>query len=112
MRVLFTVQPSTGHLHPLVPVARALSHAGHDVAVCSASSFRGEVEAFGLAHLDAGLDWVTADHSTWTAFPADAAARSRVRQVRGYRVRRHHRRSHGLRHPRHCTRVASGRHRA
>ena len=69
MRVLFTVQPSTGHLHPLVPVARALTAAGHEVAVCSAPSFRPEVEAFGLTHLDAGLDWLTADHSTWTAFP-------------------------------------------
>jgi UDP:flavonoid glycosyltransferase YjiC (YdhE family) len=46
-----------------------VSAAGHDVAVCSAPSFRGEVEAFGLPHLDAGLDWLTADHSTWTAFP-------------------------------------------
>jgi UDP:flavonoid glycosyltransferase YjiC (YdhE family) len=69
MRVLFTVQPSTGHLHPLVPVARALSSAGHDVAVCSSPSFRHEVEAFGLTHLDAGLDWVTSDHSTWGTFP-------------------------------------------
>jgi UDP:flavonoid glycosyltransferase YjiC (YdhE family) len=70
MRVLFTVQPSTGHLHPLVPVARALAHVGHEVAVCSSPSFRNEVEAFGLTHLDAGFDWVTSDHSTWTAFPA------------------------------------------
>src|SRR6476646_1594753 len=69
MRVLFTVQPSTGHLHPLVPVARALCGAGHEVAVCSSPSFRDDVEAFGLTHLDAGLDWLTADHSTWTAFP-------------------------------------------
>jgi UDP:flavonoid glycosyltransferase YjiC (YdhE family) len=69
MRVLFTVQPSTGHLHPLVPVARALGAAGHEVAVCSSPSFRDEVEAFGLTHVDAGLDWLTADHSTWAAFP-------------------------------------------
>lgn len=69
MRVLFTVQPSTGHLHPLVPVARALSAAGHEVAVCSSASFRAEVEAFGLTHLDAGLDWLAADHGTWTEFP-------------------------------------------
>ena len=69
MRVLFTVQPSTGHLHPLVPVARALAERGHEVAVCSSPSFRGEVEAFGLTHLDAGLDWIASDHSTWTPFP-------------------------------------------
>jgi UDP:flavonoid glycosyltransferase YjiC (YdhE family) len=69
MRVLFTVQPSTGHLHPLVPVARALSSAGHAVTVCSSPSFRHEVEAFELTHVDAGLDWITSDHSTWGAFP-------------------------------------------
>jgi UDP:flavonoid glycosyltransferase YjiC (YdhE family) len=70
MRVLFTVQPSTGHLHPLVPVARALAGAGHEVAVCSAASFGPEVEAFGLTHIGAGLDWLTSDQSTWGAFPA------------------------------------------
>lgn len=69
MRVLFTVQPSTGHLHPLVPVATTLESAGHEVAVCSAASFRADVEAFGLTHLDAGLDWLAGDHATWTAFP-------------------------------------------
>jgi UDP:flavonoid glycosyltransferase YjiC (YdhE family) len=69
MRALFTVQPSVGHLHPLIPVANALSDAGHEVAVCSSSSFRSEVEAFGLEHLGAGLDWHTSDRSTWKAFP-------------------------------------------
>jgi UDP:flavonoid glycosyltransferase YjiC (YdhE family) len=69
VRVLFTVHPSVGHLHPLVPVARALSDAGHDVAVCSSASFRPAVEAFGLTHMDAGLDWLMSDQSTWDAFP-------------------------------------------
>jgi UDP:flavonoid glycosyltransferase YjiC (YdhE family) len=54
-----------GHLHPLIPVARALSEAGHDVAICSARSFRPEVEAFELPHIDAGLDWLMSDQSTW-----------------------------------------------
>jgi UDP:flavonoid glycosyltransferase YjiC (YdhE family) len=69
MRVLFTVQPAVGHLHPLVPVAGALAAAGHEVAVCSAPSFRSEVEGFGLVHLDAGLDWLASDRGTWGAFP-------------------------------------------
>lgn len=69
MRALFTVQPSVGHLHPLVPVANALRDAGHEVAVCSSASFRDDVEAFGLTHIAAGLDWLAAEHSTWTAFP-------------------------------------------
>jgi UDP:flavonoid glycosyltransferase YjiC (YdhE family) len=69
MRALFTVQPSIGHLHPLVPVARALEDGGHAVAVCSSPAFRAEVESFGLTYIDAGLDWHTSDQSTWTAFP-------------------------------------------
>ena len=69
MRALLTVQPSVGHLHPLVPVARALSGAGHEVAVCSAPSFRPEVEAFGLTHIGAGLDWSMSDQATWGVFP-------------------------------------------
>jgi hypothetical protein len=28
------------------------------VAICSAASFRREVEGFGLTHIDAGLDWL------------------------------------------------------
>lgn len=69
MRALFTVQPSVGHLHPLVPVANALTDMGHDVAICSAASFGPEIEAFGLNHIDAGLDWLASDQATWTAFP-------------------------------------------
>jgi UDP:flavonoid glycosyltransferase YjiC (YdhE family) len=69
MRALFTVQPAIGHLHPLVPVARALTEAGHDVAFCSSASFHEDIEAFGFEHFAAGLDWVTSDRTTWTPFP-------------------------------------------
>jgi UDP:flavonoid glycosyltransferase YjiC (YdhE family) len=69
MRALFTVQPSVGHLHPLVPVADALRQEGHEVAVATSPSFRPDVEACGLPHLDAGLDWLSSDQSTWGAFP-------------------------------------------
>ena len=69
MRTLFTVQPAIGHLHPLVPAARALEEASHEVAFCSSAGFRPEVEAFGFDYFDTGLDWVAADRSTWTPFP-------------------------------------------
>jgi UDP:flavonoid glycosyltransferase YjiC (YdhE family) len=57
MRVLFTLQPGTGSLHPLLPVARALARAGHEVAWCSAPSFRSEAEATGFPYFGAGVDW-------------------------------------------------------
>jgi MGT family glycosyltransferase len=69
MKALFTVQPAIGHLHPLVPVARAVEEAGHEVAFCSSASFRSEVESFGFDCFAAGLDWLTSDRSTWTHFP-------------------------------------------
>jgi UDP:flavonoid glycosyltransferase YjiC (YdhE family) len=69
MKALFTVQPAIGHLHPLIPVARALEEAGHEVAFCSSVSFRPDVEAFGFDCFPAGLDWVTSERSTWTHFP-------------------------------------------
>jgi MGT family glycosyltransferase len=69
MKALFTVQPAIGHLHPLVPLARAFEEAGHEIAFCSSASFRGEIETFGFDCFPAGLDWVTSDRSTWTHFP-------------------------------------------
>jgi MGT family glycosyltransferase len=69
MKALFTVQPAIGHLHPLIPVAQALESAGHEVAFCSSASFRPEVERYGFEYFNGGLDWVTSDLTTWTAFP-------------------------------------------
>jgi UDP:flavonoid glycosyltransferase YjiC (YdhE family) len=68
VRVLFTTQPFTSHLHVLVPVANALADAGHHVAVASSSSFGPEIESFGLTHIPAGLDWQGSDRSTWPQF--------------------------------------------
>ena len=57
MRVLFTTQPGSGMFNPLVPFARALVDAGHDVAFACADCFRPDVEAAGFAAFPAGLDW-------------------------------------------------------
>jgi hypothetical protein len=61
MRALLTLLPATGSLRPLVPLARALREAGHDVAFCSSASFRADVDAHGFPHLAAGLDWHCSD---------------------------------------------------
>ena len=57
MRVLFTTQPGIGMFHPLVPFARALEAAGHEVTVACADCFRPDVKVTGLVALPAGIDW-------------------------------------------------------
>ena len=42
---------------PIVPLARALEVAGHEVAVAAAASFAAAIEAAGLRAFPAGLDW-------------------------------------------------------
>ncbi|MDQ3695088.1 MAG: glycosyltransferase [Chloroflexota bacterium] len=56
MRVLFTTSASSGHFHPLVPLAQALTDAGHEVAFAGPGSFAPTVEALGYQHFAAGYD--------------------------------------------------------
>lgn len=58
MRALFTTQPAHGHLHPLVPFARAWVAAGHQAAFATAPLFCPAVEAMGFEALPAGLDYL------------------------------------------------------
>jgi len=55
MRVLLVCRPAHGHFHPLVPLARALTGAGHDVAFATGEPFRDRVEAAGFEAFGAGL---------------------------------------------------------
>lgn len=54
MRVLFTSVASSGHLHPLLPLAHALADAGHDVLIASACDSAAAVRETGLAFVQAG----------------------------------------------------------
>ena len=56
VRALFTTTPSYGHFHPLVPFARALADAGHDVAFATGASFAPVVAHTGFHHFPAGFD--------------------------------------------------------
>src|SRR5690242_257228 len=56
MKALFTCQPSSGHWHPLVPLAEALRGAGHDVAFASPPGFAPHVEKGGFHCFRAGAD--------------------------------------------------------
>jgi UDP:flavonoid glycosyltransferase YjiC (YdhE family) len=48
VRVLITTTPGLGHFHPLVPLARGLISAGHQVLVASPVGLRAAVEDTGL----------------------------------------------------------------
>jgi UDP:flavonoid glycosyltransferase YjiC (YdhE family) len=56
LRVLVSIRPFYGHLHPLVPLARALTEAGHGVAFATERSFCPVVERCGFRAFPAGLD--------------------------------------------------------
>ncbi|MGI8587488.1 MAG: glycosyltransferase [Chloroflexia bacterium] len=58
-RFLFSVGGGLGHLHPLVPLARALKEAGHDVAFAVSASLRPPVEAAGFAVFSVGGNMAT-----------------------------------------------------
>ncbi len=58
MRVLVTSSPGAGHVHPMVPLARALVAAGHEVRWATAADARPSVERAGLATEPAGLSIV------------------------------------------------------
>lgn len=55
MRVLCTCLPGQGHFLPMVPLARALQDAGHEVAFATAADFLPSVEARGFPAFAAGL---------------------------------------------------------
>lgn len=61
MRVLVTSTPTYGHFHPLVPLARALVAAGHEVWVACPAALRGAVEAAGLSFVAAGSEHLPPD---------------------------------------------------
>lgn len=67
LNVLFSVRPFRGHLHPLIPLARAFRLAGHQVAVATAEDMAAVVTGAGLTWLPAGLN----PRQIWQAFPGE-----------------------------------------
>ena len=56
MRFLFTMHPAFGHFHSMVPLATAISEAGHEVAFATGKGFGPVVTRTGFAHFPCGLD--------------------------------------------------------
>jgi hypothetical protein len=55
VRVLFTCIPVISHFYPLVPVARALADAGHDVTFATHAILAPAIEHPGFRHVAAGF---------------------------------------------------------
>jgi len=55
MRVLITSNPGLGHVHPMVPLAQALAHRGHEVRWAVAAEACDRVEAAGFEAFPAGI---------------------------------------------------------
>ena len=66
MRVVMPTIGATGHFHPLVPLAQALEHAGHEVAfACPYRTFGHVIEANGFRVFPAGFEWRNEDGTIW-----------------------------------------------
>lgn len=79
-----TCQPAIGHFQPMVPVARALVEAGHEVVFATSTSFCRFVHGAGFDAVPVGLDWLESevDRSFPDLFP-DATNRTDI--ARGWR---------------------------
>src|SRR5215471_423183 len=69
LNVLFSVRPFRGHLHPLIPLARAFRRAGHQVAIATAEDAALVVTGAGLPWLPAGLN----PREVWQEFAGEGS---------------------------------------
>src|SRR3712207_2570766 len=62
MCMLFTTLPGAAPFHPLVPLARVLEEAGHEVAFATSRSYYcPTVEVTGFRCFPAGYDWLVGE---------------------------------------------------
>jgi UDP:flavonoid glycosyltransferase YjiC (YdhE family) len=75
MRVLFTSRPALGHVHPMLPLARAALAAGHDVVIATGPDLRSHVDGLGFETWAVGPSSAQADAAFRAAHPeADSLA--------------------------------------
>jgi UDP:flavonoid glycosyltransferase YjiC (YdhE family) len=84
MRVLVTSITAYGHLQPLLPLAQALSDAGHDVAIATGSDLRPRAEAAGFTAFDAGVSIGAGYERLARLFPDQAYNRLEPAEILGW----------------------------
>ena len=73
MRVLCTCLPGWGHFLPMLPMARAIADAGHEVAFATAADFCPRIEQAGFPAFPAGLSLPEQLAEAARRFPAQQA---------------------------------------
>ncbi len=71
MNVLFVTNPGIGHFLPMVPLAREMMQAGHNVQVATPTPFHPTVADYGLQPVAAGMEWEQARALEWFPELAD-----------------------------------------
>ena len=69
MRVLFTTTPGRGHVHPMVPLARAFLERGHEVAWAASEDVCRRLRGEGFDAMPAGLGEHVANRAFEERFP-------------------------------------------
>jgi UDP:flavonoid glycosyltransferase YjiC (YdhE family) len=68
MRILITTFPAYGHFYPMLPIARAAQHAGHEVVIATGPDLTPHVEQLGFPTWPVGHSGVV-DQATFRARP-------------------------------------------
>src|SRR5581483_7117436 len=84
MRVLVTCVSAYGHLQPLLPLAKALAGAGHEVAVATGPDMRPRAEVAGFTALQAGITPGTAFGRLAGLFPDQEYNRLKPAEILGW----------------------------
>ena len=89
MKALFTVQPTFGHFHAMVPLAQALTEHGHWVAFATGRSFGPVIRQAGFAHFPCGLDFdgskdILEALPEWGSIQAAAPPDTGLQQLHGF----------------------------
>lgn len=81
MRVLVSSISGMGHIHPLVPIARGLQRAGHEVLWATGSKACPRVESYGFKAIPSGMSPGEERHATHEPQPNLAAVPPRERRA-------------------------------
>ncbi|HEV2582443.1 MAG TPA: nucleotide disphospho-sugar-binding domain-containing protein, partial [Ktedonobacteraceae bacterium] len=84
MRVLITSIAAYGHLQPLLPLAKALADAGHEVAIATGPDLRLRAEAAGFTAFNAGITFGTAFELLAERFPDEEYNRLAPAEILGW----------------------------